>query len=147
MSRPQTKNKSPFPFVYPSVPPEPTPHSFVLIRQAPKQRGCSFESAPSPARARQPTASFPFLAAGRAVRPRSLRRSPTWQPPASLAVVAHPFAPFPSTCLSGCRVVPFPPSPAASCAFAPCATHLRGSHLRCSLPHCSSVAHRHWARR
>jgi hypothetical protein len=42
-SEPQTKNKhkSSFPCAYPSIPPEPTPYSHMLIRLTLKQRGCS----------------------------------------------------------------------------------------------------------
>jgi hypothetical protein len=102
MIGPQTKNKSSFPYAHPSVPPELTSHSFVLIHPASKQRGCSsirpflqpsLLRAYSPglkaawllirpplplARARQATTLFPFPVASRAVRPRSLRLSPAW---------------------------------------------------------------------
>jgi hypothetical protein len=63
--------------------------------------------APSPARARRVVVLFPFPVAGCATHPRSLRRSPAWQPPASLHVAAHPSAPFPNVRSSSCRAVPF----------------------------------------
>jgi hypothetical protein len=43
---------------------------------------------------------------------------------------------LPQRALVGLPRRALPPSPAALHAFAPCATHLRGSHLRCSLPRC-----------
>jgi hypothetical protein len=105
--RAQTKSKSPFPCGSLPLPPEPASHSFVLIRPAPKQRGCS-SIWPLLQRARRVAVLFPFPVAGCATHPRSLRRSPAWQPPASLGVAAHPSAPFPNVRSSSCRAMPFP---------------------------------------
>ena len=74
----QTKNKPPIPSCLSTVPPKPTPHYFVLIRPAPKQRGCS-SVRPLLQRAlvRLPC-HFLSPVTGRAACPRSVRRSPTW---------------------------------------------------------------------
>jgi hypothetical protein len=101
--RAPNKNKSSFPCAYPSVPPQPTPYSFVLIAQT-QSSVAAHPSAPSPAYARRPATPFPFPVAGQTTCPHSLRRSPAWQPSAWLLI-----RPPPSPARSlGCCVVPFP---------------------------------------
>jgi hypothetical protein len=103
----QKKNKFSFSCAYSPLPLESTSHSFVFIRSAPKQRGCSSVRLLLQRALVGAAVLFPFPVVGRAARPCSLRCSPAWQPPMSLGVAAHPSAPFPNTRSSGCCAVPF----------------------------------------
>jgi hypothetical protein len=96
-SEPQTKNESLFP--------QSLLRAYSL---SPKAAWLLIRLPPLTARACWVATPFPSPVIGRAMRPRSQRRSTVWQP---LCVARHGYSsvcPFPNACSSGCRIVSIP---------------------------------------